>query len=85
MIALQGTQLNMLQTIADIQESTSLDAVEDIQLVEEVGLDMGVVKSTLNSLAEAGYVHLEKVETLMGMGYAVSLTPQGRAILTAKV
>lgn len=84
-MALQGTQLNMLQTIADVQESTSFDAVEDVQLAEEVGLDMNVVKSTLNSLAEAGYIHLEKVETLLGIGYTASLTPQGRAILAAKV
>ena len=77
----QGTQLDVLQVIADIQEATSAAEVEDVQIAEEIDLDISVVRRALDALAKAGDVHLEKVETLSGMAYSAALTSQGKATL----
>ena len=77
-MTLQGAQLNMLQAIANIQRETSIDSVEDMQLVETLGLDISLVRSILNNLAETGYIRLEKFETLAGMSYLASLTSLGQ-------
>ena len=77
-MTLQETQLNMLQAVANIQHSTSIDSVEDMQLAEALGLDISLVRSILNNLAEAGYIHLEKFETLAGMSYLATLTSLGQ-------
>jgi hypothetical protein len=80
-MTLQGTQLNMLQAVANIQFSTTIDSVEDMQLSEALGLDISLVRSTLNNLAAAGYIRLEKFETLAGMSYLASLTSLGQNTL----
>ena len=80
-MTLQGAQLNMLQAIANIQRATSIDSVEDVQLVETLGLDTSLVRNILNSLAETGYIHLEKFETLAGMSYLASITSLGQDTL----
>ena len=80
-MTLQGAQLNTLQAIANIQHSTSIDSVEDMQLVEMLGLDISIVRSILNNLAESGYIRLEKFETLAGMSYLASLTSSGQDTL----
>ena len=80
-MTLQGVQLHTLQAIARIQHSTSIDSVEDMQLVEALGLDVEMIRSALNALADAGYIHLDKFETLAGMSYLASLTSKGRDIL----
>lgn len=77
----QGTQLDVLQVIADIQEATSAAEVEDVQIAEEIDLDISVVRRALDALAKAGDVHLEKVETLSGMAYSAALTSQGKGTL----
>jgi Mn-dependent DtxR family transcriptional regulator len=80
-MALQGTQLDVLQTIADLQETNPFEEIEDVQIAEELELEVGVVKSLLNTLADKGYVRLEKLDTLVGVGYNASLTSQGEAAL----
>ena len=80
-MTLLGTQLNMLQAVANIQHSTSIDSVEDMQLSEALGLDISLVRSVLNNLAETGYISLEKFETLTGMSYLASLTSLGQDTL----
>jgi hypothetical protein len=80
-MALQGTQLNTLQAVANIQHSTAIDSVEDMQLSEALGLDISLIRSVLNNLAEAGYIRLEKFETLAGMSYLASLTSLGQDTL----
>lgn len=80
-MTLQGIQLDVLQTLADIQAVTSLAEVEDMQLAEEVELDLTIVRSLLDTLATAGHVQLERVETLAGIAYSASATGKGRAIL----
>ena len=80
-MTLLGTQLNMLQAVANIQHSTSIDSVEDMQLSEALGLDISLVRSVLNNLAETGYISLEKFETLAGMSYLASLTSLGQDTL----
>ena len=78
----QGTQqLDTLRAIADIQKATSIDEVEDVQLAEKIGVDIGVVRNSLSALERAKYVHLEKVRTLVGAGCIASLTPRGKAVL----
>ena len=77
-MTLQGAQLNMLQAIANIQRSTSIDSVEDMQLVETLGLDISLVRNILNNLAKTGYIRLEKFETLAGMSYLASITSLGQ-------
>ena len=77
-MTLQGTQLNMLQAIANIQRSTSIDSVEDMQLVETLGLDISIVRNILNNLAKTGYIRLEKFETLDGMSYLSYITSLGQ-------
>ena len=46
-----------------------------------VGLDINLVRNALDALTEAGYVELEKVETLSGMVYNTVHTKQGKAAL----
>lgn len=77
----QGTQLDVLRAIVDIQKITSAEEVEDIQIAEEIDLDINLVRNALDTLAEAGYVRLEKVETLSGMVYNTFHTKQGKAAL----
>lgn len=77
----QGTQLDVLQAIVDIQKITSSKEVEDVQIAEEIDLDINLVRRALDALAEAGYVKLEKVETLSGMVYNAFHTKQGEATL----
>jgi transcription initiation factor IIE alpha subunit len=81
-MTVQGAQLGILQTIADVQVVTSLAEVEDRRIAEETDLDVNIVRSSLNALAEAGYVQLEKLETLSGMVYNARLTPAGETALT---
>lgn len=78
---LQGTQRKVLETIADIQRAISVEVVEDGQIAEEIDLDVGLVRNALEVLAEAGYVRLEKEETLAGKVYSTYLTGQGKAAL----
>ena len=80
-MTVQGTQLNVLQTIVDIQKTTDSEEVEDVQIAEEIDLDINLVRSALSSLAKAGHVKLEKVETLSGMVYNTFYTKQGKAAL----
>jgi hypothetical protein len=80
-MALQGTQLDILDAIADIQEETDLDMIEDLEIAEECDLAVNLVQSSLRTLAEQGYIRLEKIDRLSGVGYAVSLTPAGREAL----
>jgi hypothetical protein len=80
-MTLQGAQLNTLQAVANIQSSAFIDSVEDMQLVEALGLDVNIVRGLLNNLAAAGYIHLEKFETLAGMSYLASLTSLGHTTL----
>jgi DNA-binding MarR family transcriptional regulator len=80
-MTLRGTQLNTLQAVAHIQILTSIDSVEDMQLAEALGLDINSVRSILNHLSAAGYIRLEKFETLAGMSYLASLTSLGQNTL----
>ena len=77
----QGTQLDVLQAIVDIQKTTSSEELEDAQIAEEVDLDINLVRSALEALAKAGHVKLEKVETLSGIVYNTFHTKQGKAAL----
>jgi Mn-dependent DtxR family transcriptional regulator len=80
-MTLQGTQLDVLQTIADIQQATSAAEIEDMQIAEELDLDIRLVRSALDALAKTGHIELEKLDTLSGMAYNVLLTSQGEATL----
>jgi DNA-binding MarR family transcriptional regulator len=80
-MTVQGTQLEVLETIATIQEAAFAEEIEDIQIAEEIDLDIRIVRNALDALAKAGYVNLEKVETLSGMAYSVFLTNQGELAL----
>jgi len=80
-MTLQGTQLDILDAIADIQEETDMDMVEDLEIAEEVDLSVNLLQNSLRTLAEQGYIRLEKIDRLSGTGYAVSLTPAGREVL----
>jgi len=78
----QGTQqLNTLKAIADIQNAASINEVEDVQLAEKIGVDIGMVRNSLTALEKAKYVNLEKVRTLIGTGCTASLTPRGKAVV----
>ena len=77
----QGTQLEVLKTIADIQEATFIEEIEDLRIAEEIDLDVRVVRSALDALSQAGYVELEKVKTLSGIAYNAFLTEQGELAL----
>jgi hypothetical protein len=76
-MSLQEAQLSTLQAVANIQHSTPIDTVEDVQLAEMLGLDINLIRSTLTLLAQNGYIHLEKFETLAGMSYLATLTAHG--------
>ena len=75
------SQLDLLQAIADVQETASIQMVEDSHLAEETDLEIGFVQYALETLNEEGYVHLERLERLSGSGYVVSLLPKGEALL----
>jgi Mn-dependent DtxR family transcriptional regulator len=78
---LQGTQWDVLQTIVDMQQATSGEEVEDIEIAEEIGLDIRLVRSALRDLAKEGDVKLKKSKTLSGLAYSAFLTNQGQATL----
>jgi predicted ArsR family transcriptional regulator len=80
-MTIQGMQLDVLQTLVDIQIATSLEEVEDVQVAEEIDLDLNLVRSALDALAADGYVQMDKVETLSGMAYSVFATDKGRTAL----
>lgn len=80
-MGLQRTQLDVLGAVADIQEKAAIDTVEEGQIAEEVSLDINLVRETLDRLAEAGYVQIEKIESLSGKKYMVSLTSEGQVAL----
>jgi DNA-binding IclR family transcriptional regulator len=77
-MTLQGIQLDILQTLVNIQAATSLDEVEDVYLAEEVEIDLNVVRSLLETLAQGGYVQLDRTETITGMVYSATATSMGR-------
>lgn len=77
----EGTRHSVLRAVADIQSTTSLDAVEDVELVEKVDVDLSLIRSVLNDLAQAGYLELEKIWTLSGLCYRVAMSPEGRTAL----
>ena len=78
---LQGTQWDVLQTIADIQHVTSAEEIEDIEIAEEADLDIRLVRNALDALARQEYVKLEKMKTLSGLAYSAFLTKHGNAVL----
>lgn len=78
---LQGTKWDVLQTVADIRQVTSVEEVEDIEIAQEADLDIRLVRNNLDALARQGYVKVEKLKTLSGLAYSVFLTPQGQAVL----
>ena len=78
---LQGTQWDVLQTIADIQQVTCAEEVEDVEIAEEADLDIRLVRNTLDALARRREVKLEKTRTLFGVAYSAFLTRQGKAAL----
>lgn len=78
---LQGTQGDILRTIAEIDNSTSVKVIEDSQIAAETELDLNLVQDSLRHLAEGGLVQLQKVERLSGSGYIVSLTSEGELAL----
>ncbi|MBI1880432.1 MAG: hypothetical protein HYR94_19820 [Chloroflexi bacterium] len=80
-MTVQGTHLDMLQAIADIQRVMTSNEVEDVQIAEEIGLDVGLVRGALRALAEMGYIKLETVKTNSGLAYRASLTPDGAMTL----
>lgn len=82
-MGLEGTQLDVLGTVAAIHDRGSIDIVEDGQIAEEIDLDINLVREILDNLAEADYVQIEKIEALSGSKYMVSLTPEGQAVLSA--
>jgi Fe2+ or Zn2+ uptake regulation protein len=80
-MTIQGIQLDILQTLVDIQTAISLDEVEDVQLAEEADLDLNIVRSSLDTLAKDGYVQLDKIEMLAGTAYSAFATDTGRTVL----
>ena len=77
----EGTRHSVLRAVVDMQDTTSLEAVEDVELAEKVDLDLSLIRSALKDLAEAGYLELEKERTLSGFSYRAAMTPEGRAAL----
>jgi DNA-binding transcriptional ArsR family regulator len=77
----EGTRHSILRAVADIQDRSSLEAVEDVELAEVVDMDLSLVRSALNDLAEAGYLELEKTRTLSGLCYRAAMMPEGRTAL----
>lgn len=77
----EGTRYSVLRAVAEIQQATSLESVEDVELAEKVDLDLSLIRSALNDLAQAGYLELEKTWTLSGLSYQVAMTPEGRTAL----
>jgi hypothetical protein len=77
----EGTRRSVLQAVADIQATTALKEVEDVDLAEKIELDLSLVRSALNDLAQAGYLVLAKTDLLAGLSYSAALTPEGRAAL----
>jgi hypothetical protein len=77
----QVPQRDLLRTIRFIQGQASIKVIEDVQIAEQAGMELKVVQTGLNKLAEAGYLHLEKIDRLLGTGYLVSLTTAGKAAL----
>lgn len=80
-MVVEGTRYSLLRAVADIQHTTSLESVEDVELAEKVDLDLSLIRGALNDLAQAGYLELEKIWTLSGLSYQVALTFEGRAAL----
>ena len=78
---LQGTQLDVLQTIADIQQATFTEDIEDLEIAEEADLDIRLVRNALDALANEGYVKVEKIKTLSGLAYSAFLRSQGKIAL----
>ncbi|MCB0171973.1 MAG: winged helix-turn-helix domain-containing protein [Anaerolineae bacterium] len=79
MLTLTENQRTTLKIIQEIQQEASIDVVEDTQLAERTGVTANTVQSSLEALAEAGYVELEKVDALSGTRYLISLTEIGQA------
>jgi DNA-binding MarR family transcriptional regulator len=77
----EGTRYSVLRAVADIQNATSLAVVEDAELAAKVDLDLSLIRSALNDLAQAGYLELDKTTTLSGLCYTVAITPEGRTAL----
>lgn len=75
------TQRDILQTIADIQQTTAVHTIEDIQLAEEAGLELNLVQHSLEALAREGYVRLGRAGRLSGRSYTVSLLPTGNTLV----
>ena len=80
---LQGTKWDVLQTVADIQQTTFAQEVEDIEIAQEIDLDIRLVRSALDDLAKEGDVKVGKTRTLSGLAYSAFLTIQGQVTLTA--
>lgn len=79
MLSLTENYLNTLKAIHDIQQEAAIDVVEGTQLAEKIGITANAIQSSLEALAEGGYVQLEKVDALSGTRYMVSLTDTGYA------
>lgn len=79
---LQGTKWDVLQTVADIQQATFTEKVEDVEIAQEIDLDIRLVHSVLDDLAKEGDVRVERLKTLSGLAYSAFLTIQGQATLT---
>lgn len=77
----EGTRYSVLRAVADMQNSTSLAAIEDAELAAKVDLDLSLTRSAMNDLAQAGYLELEKTQTLSGLCYTATITPEGRTAL----
>ncbi|HEX9923555.1 MAG TPA: hypothetical protein VGD99_12935 [Anaerolineae bacterium] len=75
---IQGIQRKVLETMADIEQVTSVAEVEDVEIADEMGLDIRLIRTTLDVLEKAGYIHLEKVKTITGPAYSAFLTSQGK-------
>jgi hypothetical protein len=75
-------QRKVLQTMADIEHVTSAAEVEDIEIADETGLDIRLIRTTLDVLENAGYIQLEKVKTIAGLAYSAILTGQGKAAVS---
>jgi hypothetical protein len=80
-MTVRGTQLDVLQAIADIQGVMTSNRVEDSQIAAEINLDVRLVRGTLRTLAEMGYIKLEVVKTNPGLAYSASLMPDGATTL----
>jgi DNA-binding MarR family transcriptional regulator len=75
---IQGMQRKVLETIADIEHVTCVAEVEDVEIADETGLDIRLIRTTLDILEKAGYINLEKVKTIAGPAYSAFLTGQGK-------